>query len=94
MRVTKIKCFGRTFPRWLWSHRAEVLPLELEEIFEPRQLDLDEPEDDETETARALWEREKRSCSDNIAIWGIHSHQTWHALCDMRIDSQGPWQKW
>ena len=60
MRVTKIKCFGRTFPRWLRSHRAEVLPLELEEIFEPRQLDLGEPEDDETETARALWEREKR----------------------------------
>ena len=47
------------------SHREEVLPPELEEIFEPRQLDLDEPEDDETETARALSEREKR---DNIAI--------------------------
>ena len=42
------------------SHREEVLPPELEEIFEPRQLDLDEPEDDETETGRAVSEREKR----------------------------------
>ena len=84
MRVTKIKCFGRTFSRWLRSHRAEVLPLELEEIFEPRQLDLDEPEDDETETARALWNGRSGSCSDNLAIWGIHNLQTWHALCDTR----------
>ena len=33
---------------------------ELEEIFEPRQLGPDEAEDDETETARALSEPEKR----------------------------------
>ena len=42
------------------SHRDEVLPLEVNEIVEPRQLGLDEPEDDETQTARALSEREKR----------------------------------
>ena len=48
------------FPQEVRSHREEVLPPELEELFEPRQLGLDEPEDDETGTARALSEREKR----------------------------------
>ena len=48
------------FPQVARSHREEVLPPELEEIFEPRQMVLDEPADDETETARALSEREKR----------------------------------
>ena len=48
------------FPHVARSHRGEVLPLELEEIFEPGHMDLDEPEDDETEAARALREREKR----------------------------------
>ena len=39
------------------SHPEKVLPPELEEIFELRELGVDEPED-ETETARALSERE------------------------------------
>ena len=47
------------FPQVARSHREEVLPPELEEVFEPRQLDLDEPEGDETETARTLSERER-----------------------------------
>ena len=42
------------------SHREEILPPELEEIYEPRLLEQEEDEDDETETARALSEREKR----------------------------------
>ena len=82
MRVTKIKCFGRTFLQVARSHQEEVLPLELEEKFQPRQLDLDEPEDNETETARALWGT--REAGENILIWSIHSLQTWHALCDTR----------
>ena len=40
------------------SRPEKVLPPELEKIFEPRELGVDEPEDDETETARALSERE------------------------------------
>ena len=47
------------FPQVARSHREEVLPPELEEVFEPRQFDLDEPEGDETETARTLSERER-----------------------------------
>ena len=35
----------------------KVLPPELDEIFEPREMGIDEPEDDETETERALSER-------------------------------------
>ena len=42
------------------SHREEILPPELEEIYEPRHLEQEEDEADETETARALSEREKR----------------------------------
>ena len=48
------------FPQVTRSHGEEVLPPELEEIFEPRHLDQEEDEDDETETARTLSEREKR----------------------------------
>ena len=40
--------------------REEILPPELEEIYEPRHLGQEEGEDDETETARTLSEREKR----------------------------------
>ena len=42
------------------SHREEILPPDLEEIYEPRHLVQEEDEDDETETARPLSEREKR----------------------------------
>ena len=42
------------------SHREEILTPDLEEIYEPRHLDEVEDEDDETETARPLSEREKR----------------------------------
>ena len=47
------------FPQVARGHQEEALAPELEEVFEPRQMGLDEPEDDETETARALSEREK-----------------------------------
>ena len=47
------------FPQVARSHREEVLPPEIGAIYEPRQLGPDEAED-ETETARALSEREKR----------------------------------
>ena len=42
------------------NHREEIVSLGLQEIFEPRRLGPDETEDDETETARALSEREER----------------------------------
>ena len=42
------------------SHREEILPPDLEEIHEPRHLVQEEDEDDETETARPLSERENR----------------------------------
>ena len=48
------------FPQVARSQWKEALPPELEEMFEPRRLAPDEAEDDETETARALSEREKR----------------------------------
>ena len=47
------------FPQTARSHRDEILPPDLEEIYEPRHL-VQEDEDDETETARPLSEREKR----------------------------------
>ena len=48
------------FPQTARSHREEKIPPDLEEIYEPRHLDQEEDEDDETETARPLSEREKR----------------------------------
>ena len=48
------------FPQVARSHREEISPPELEEIYELRHLEQEEEEDDETETARALSEREKR----------------------------------
>ena len=48
------------FPQTARSHREEILPPDLEEIYEPRHLQQEEDEDDETETARLLSEREKR----------------------------------
>ena len=47
------------FPQVARCHWEEILPPELEEIYEPRHLEQEE-DDDETETARALSEREKR----------------------------------
>ena len=44
------------FPQTARSHREEIL----EETYEPRHLVQEEDEDDETETARHLSEREKR----------------------------------
>ena len=48
------------FPQTARSQRKEILPPDLEEICGPRHLDQEEDEDDETETARPLSEREKR----------------------------------
>ena len=48
------------FPQTARSHREEILPPDLEEVYEPRHLVQEEDEDDETETARPLSEREKR----------------------------------
>ena len=47
-------------PQTVRSHREEILPPDLEEIYEPRHLVQEEDEDDETGTARPLSEREKR----------------------------------
>ena len=48
------------FPQVARSHREEMSPPDdLEEISEPRHLEQEEDEDDETGTARALSEREK-----------------------------------
>ena len=47
------------FPQTTRSHREEILPSDLEEIYEPRHLDQEEDEDNETETARYLSDREK-----------------------------------
>ena len=49
-----------TFPQVARGHREEIVPPELEDIYEPRHLGHEEDEDDETETARALSDREKR----------------------------------
>ena len=48
------------FPQTARSHREEILPPDVEEIYEPRHLEQEEDEDDETETARPLSERKKR----------------------------------
>ena len=48
------------FPQTARSHREDILPPDLQEIYEPRHLDQEKGEDDETETARPLSEREKR----------------------------------
>ena len=48
------------FPQTSRSHREEIVLPDLEEIYEPRHLVQEEDEDDETETARPLSEREKR----------------------------------
>ena len=48
------------FPQIARSHREEILLLDLEEIYDLRYLVQEEDEDDETETARTLSEREKR----------------------------------
>ena len=48
------------FPQAARSHREEILPPGVEEIYEPRHLDQEEDEDDETETARPVSELEKR----------------------------------
>ena len=58
MRATMTECCESTFPRrratgMVYGHHPE-----LEEIFKPNELDTDDP--DESETARALSEREKR----------------------------------
>ena len=52
--------FREHFPQTARSHREEILPPDLEEIYEARHLVQEEDEDDETETARPLSEREKR----------------------------------
>ena len=48
------------FPQTARSHREKILPPDLEEIHESRHLVQEEDEDDETETARPLSEREQR----------------------------------
>ena len=48
------------FPQTTRSHREEILPPDLEEIYEPRHLDQEEDEDDETENSTTFSEREKR----------------------------------
>ena len=48
------------FPQTARSHREEIFPPDLEEIYEPRHLVQEEDEDDGTETARPLSERDKR----------------------------------
>ena len=72
------------FPQTARSHREEMLPPDLEEIYEPRHLDQEEDEDDETETARPLSEREKR----DTVTWDIRSRRSWLVLCDTQ--EQGP----
>ena len=51
-------------------HRKEILPPHQEEIYEPRHLVQEEDEDDETETARPLSEREKRELFRQHRILG------------------------
>ena len=48
------------FPQTARNHREEILPPDLKEIYKPRLLVQEEDEDDETETARPVSEREKR----------------------------------
>ena len=83
LRVTRIKC-------------CESIFLKLPEVTEKRCFLLiwkkftnrdiwfkRKTEDDETETARTLSEREKReSYSDNIVTWDIRSRRSWLVHCD------------
>ena len=70
--MTRTECFESIF-----LNREEILPPDLEEIYEPRHLEQEEDEDDETETARTLSEREKRSSSDNTVTWDIRIQRSW-----------------
>ena len=47
-------------PQTSRSHQQETSPPDLEEIYEPRHLEQEEEEDDETETARTLSKPETR----------------------------------
>ena len=64
------------FPQAARSHREEILPPDLEEIYEPRNLEQEEDEDDETETARCQ-SGKSGSSSDNTVTWDIRSQQSW-----------------
>ena len=65
------------------SHWEEILPPELEEIHEPRHLEQEEDEDDETETARGSVRAGKNgSSSDNTVTWDIRSQRSWLVHCD------------
>ena len=59
------------FPQVARSHREEILPPELEEIYEPRRLGSEEEEDDETGTARALSEQGKRELGRDVKQYGL-----------------------
>ena len=58
------------FPQTARSHRDELLPSDLEVIYEPRHLRQEEDEDDEIETTRSLSEREKRELLRQHRILG------------------------
>ena len=71
------------FPQTARSHREEILPPDLEEIYEPRHLVQEEDEDDETKTAHDVCQSGKSgSSSDNIVTWDIRSRRSWLVHCD------------
>ena len=71
------------FPLTARSHREEIHPPDLEEIYEPRHLVQEEDEDDETETARpSVRSGKSGSSSDNIVTWDIRSRRSWLVHCD------------
>ncbi len=62
------------FPQTARSHREELLPPDLEEIYEPRHLVQEE--DDLCQNGNS------GSSSDNIVTWDIQSQRSWLFLCD------------
>ena len=55
-----LACVARAFSSNCQKSQEEIVLLDLEEIYEPRHLVQEEDEDDASETARPLPEREKR----------------------------------
>ena len=70
------------FPQTARSYREEILPPDLEGSYEPRHLFQEEDEDDETETARPLSEREKRELFRQHRNLGHPQPRSWLVHCD------------
>ena len=69
------------FPQVARSHREEMLPPELEEIYEPRHLEQEEDEDDKPRQHGLCQSGKSGSSSDNTVTWDIRSQRSWLVSC-------------